>query len=148
MKHIEVNLNVGVIAPLLDCIKPLFSALETQTALGPEISESDRELASLWREGLIHTQVEDARKFLGLFGAEFCDTGRVRLAAEDADSILRASSAVRLVLRRTALRDFSDAVLAGGEINLDPLGEGERRAVAAYVFLASLQELILTHLAS
>ena len=58
MKRIEVSLNVGMIAPLLDFLQPVLQALKHETALAPEMAEADRDLAGLWREGLIHTQVD------------------------------------------------------------------------------------------
>ena len=146
MKHIEVSLNLDVVAPLLDFIKPIVARLEHETAFAPDMAEADRELAGVWREGLIHTQVEDCRLFMGLFGSEFFESGRIVLTTENADGILRAASAIRLKLRETALVDFTDAALEGGEVEFEKLGESERHGFAAYLFLATLQEIVIKHL--
>jgi hypothetical protein len=146
MKRIEVSLNVGVVAPLLDFIKPLLRTLESETAFGPDMAQADRDLEGLWREGLIQTQIEDCRRFLGLFGADFCNSGKIELTAEDADPVLRAAAAVRLKLRSSALKNLPDAALAEEKVDLAALSEGERRGFAAYIFLATLQEIVIKHL--
>jgi hypothetical protein len=146
MKRIEVSLNLGVVAPLLDFIKPILKALENQTAFGPDMAEADRELEGLWREGLIHSQMEDCNRFLGLFNAEFCNSGKIELTEDNGDAVLRATSAIRLKLRETVLKDMSDAALESGEVDLSGLSEGQRRGFAAYLFLATLQEIIIKHL--
>jgi len=146
MKQIEVRLNLEVVAPLLDFIKPVIKDLEHETAFAPEMAEADRDLEGLWREGLIHTQTEDCRLLLGLFGAEFVETGRVVFQQDNSDAVLRAASAIRLKLRESALASLSDAAIEGGEIELENLSEPERLGFAAYLFLATLQEIIIKHL--
>lgn len=146
MKRIEVSLNLGVVAPLLDFIKPVLKTLETETAFAPDMAEADREFAGLWREGLIHTQVEDCAKLMSLFDGEFFNTGRVELTEENADGVLRAASAVRLKLRESPLKAMTDSAIEGGDVDPASLTETERQGFAAYLFLATLQEIIIKHL--
>jgi hypothetical protein len=146
MKRIEISLVAGVVAPLLDFIKPVLKTLETETAFGPDMAQADRDLEGLWREGLIQTQIADCRRFLGLFGADFCNSGKIEIAEEDADPVLRAAAAVRLKLRGSVLRNLSDAALAEEKIDLAALAEDERRGFGAYIFLATLQEIVIKHL--
>ena len=146
MKRIEVSLNLGVVAPLLDFIKPVLATLAQETAFPPDMAPADRDLAGLWREGLIHTQREDCDRLMGLFDAEFFESGRIALTEENGDAVLRAASAIRLKLRETSLAGVSDAMLEGGEVNLGALDEVERTGFGAYLFLATLQEIIIKHL--
>ncbi|MGH8020489.1 MAG: hypothetical protein ACREIA_19825 [Opitutaceae bacterium] len=146
MKHIEVTLNLEVVAPLLDFIKPVIATLDHETAFAPEMAQADRELEGVWREGLIHTQVKDCRLLLALFGPEFFESGRIVFHQENSDAVLRAASAVRLKLRETALKTLDDAAIEGGEIELEKLSERERMGFASYLFLATLQEIIIKHL--
>jgi hypothetical protein len=146
MKRIDVTLNVGVIAPLLDFLKPVLAALEHETAFAPEMAEADRELAGLWREGLIHTQIEDCRQFMGLFDAGFLNTGQISLTEEIADPVLRATAAIRVKLRTGVLAGLSDADLRERTINLGALTEAERTGYAALLMMEQIQEIVLQHL--
>jgi hypothetical protein len=44
------------------------------------------------------------------------------------------------------LAALSDEAMESGEVPVDDLPEAQRRAFAAYAFLATLQELIVQHL--
>jgi len=147
MKRIDVSLNVGVVAPLLDFLKPVLKSLESETAFPPQMAEADRELAGLWREGLIHTQVEDCHRLLGLFDATFLNTGQIVLTEENADAILRATAAVRLKLRTGALAAVSDGDLQNRSINLGALTDSERSGYAAMRLMEEIQDIVLQHLA-
>lgn len=145
MNRIEVSLNVAVVAPLLDFIKPILESLSAETALTAELGEEDHELQELWHDGLIESQVTDCEFLLGLFGRKFFKTGRIALTAENAEHVLRAASAVRLKLRSTAMDGIKDAELETGDIDLESLSENERLGFASYLFLATLQEIIIKH---
>jgi hypothetical protein len=145
MKRIEVSLNLAAVAPLLDFIKPVLETLSAETALETDSSEEDQDLQALWRAGLIQNQVTDCEHLMLLFDAEFFETGRIALTSENADHVLRAASAVRLKLRETAIARITDAELEGGDIEPDALTETERLGFASYLFLATLQEIIIQH---
>lgn len=146
MKRIDVSLNVGVIAPLLDFLKPVLQALQRETALAPEMAEADRDLAGLWREGLIHTQVDDCRRFMKLFDAEFLNTGKITLTEENADAVLRATSAIRMKLRTGVLAALTDDDIRNRNVNLGALAESERSGYAAMLMMEQVQEIVLEHL--
>jgi hypothetical protein len=146
MKRIEVSLNVGMIAPLLDFLRPVLQELEHETAFASEMAEADRELAGLWREGLIHTQVDDCRALMKLFDAEFLNSGQITLTEENADRVLRATSAIRMRLRTGALARISDDAIRSGTVNLGACEESERTAYAALALMRQIQEIVLEHL--
>ena len=59
---------------------------------------------------------------------------------------MRACAAVRLRLREKYLQGLGDDTLESGEIELTHLEEPLRKAFMCYLFLATVQELIIQHL--
>lgn len=146
MKRVEIKLNLEAVAPLLDAIKAAADELTPELATEARVPEADAELAEAWRAELLQGQRGDLGVLLGLFNSEFFVTGVIVLDPDNAEPILRASAAVRLKLRAQHLEALEDESLESGEIDLDALPEAQQRAFAAYVFLATLQEVIVQHL--
>ncbi len=146
MKRVEVRLNLDAVAPLLDVMKDAGDELGARLASPAEVPAADDELAEPWRAELLAGQTSDLGVLLGLFGADFFAHGVIALDAANAEAVLRASAALRLRLRETRLRGLEDESLEAGEIDVDELPEAQRRAFAAYIFLATLQEVVIQHL--
>lgn len=146
MKRVEVKLNLEAVAPLLDVIKDAADDLRPVLAVTPRVPEEDDDFSATWKRDLLEGQNSDISIFLSLFGTEFFVSGMVPLDAGNREAILRACSAVRLRLRQKHLRSLGDDALETGEAPLDDLPEVQHKAFAAYVFLATLQELIVQHL--
>ncbi len=146
MKRVEVRLNLEAVAPLLDAIKSAADDLEPMLAQRQEVPDEDKEFTDGWTKELLQSQNSDVGVMLALFGSEFFATGVIALDPTNAETILRACSAIRLRLRERHLRVLGDDALESGEVTLDDLSEEQRRAFAAYLFLATLQELIIQHL--
>ena len=146
MKRVEVKLNLEVVAPLLDVIKGAADDLWPTLAVAPQVPEHDAEFADDWKRELLEGQNSDIGVFLALFGSEFFVTGAVALDETNSEAILRACTAVRLRLRERHLRTLEDESLETGEVPEAELTGARREAFAAYVFLATLQELIVQHL--
>jgi hypothetical protein len=66
----------------------------------------------------------------------------------NAERVVRACAAVRLRLRERHLKPLGDELLESGDVELAALPEPERKAFMCYLFLATLQELIIQHLDS
>jgi hypothetical protein len=62
--------------------------------------------------------------------------------------MLRACAAIRLRLRARELAELPDQVIEGGGTDVAQLGAAAQKAFMCYVFLATLQELIIQHLDS
>jgi len=60
--------------------------------------------------------------------------------------IVRACAAVRLRLRERFLKQLPDETLETGDVELEQLDEPLRKAFMCYLFLATVQELIIQHL--
>ncbi len=146
MKRVEVKLNLEAVAPLLDVIKDAADDLQPTLAVEPHVPDHDAEFADGWKSELLQGQNSDIGVFLGLFGSEFFLTGVVPLDPTNSEAILRACAAVRLRLRAKHLEPLGEEALESMEVPPDEMPETQRKAFAAYVFLATLQELIVQHL--
>jgi hypothetical protein len=145
-KQIVVTLSLPVVAPLLDIVKFAADRMEGTTAAPAALPDLDPEMKEAWTEELIAAQNADVRALLALFDDEFFATGRISFRAANAEPMIRACAAVRLHLRNGPLAGLGDDVLETGEIALEQLGEPVRKAFMTYLFLATIQELIIQHL--
>ncbi|HVZ64874.1 MAG TPA: hypothetical protein VG936_09910 [Lacunisphaera sp.] len=146
MKRVEVKLNLEAVAPLLDVIREAADELRPELATLAPVPDHEEEFSAGWKEELLQGQNTDLGVFLGLFGHEFFATGVLPLDPTNAEAILRACAAVRLRLRARHLEGLADEALESSAVPLDELPAKQRKAFAAYVFLATLQELIVQHL--
>jgi len=146
MKRIEVKLSLPVVAPLLDVIKGLADDLGRNPAIAFPQSGLDAELGDAWTGELIASQQSDVATLLSLFGEEFFTDGVVYFDPNNAEAIARACSAVRLRLRERHLKPLSDEALEAGEVHVSGLDDQVRKAFMCYLFLATIQELIIQHL--
>ncbi len=146
MKRIEVKLALPVVAPLLDVIKELADSLSRNLAAPLALKDLDDEFQAAWRDELLSTQNEEVRTLLALFDDEFFSDGVVAFDETNAEIIVRACAAVRLRLREKYLKPLGDEALESGDLDLMTLDEPLRRAFMCYLFLATIQELIIQHL--
>lgn len=146
MKRVEIKLNLDAVAPLLDVMKSAADELEPALAIEQHVPEQGADLAADWKRELLQGQKSDLTLMLALFDREFFSTGVIALDPSNSEQILRACSAIRLRLRDAHLKGIEDENLEAGEISMDALPEIQQRAFAAYVFLATLQEVIVQHL--
>ena len=148
MKRIEVKLSLTVVAPLLDVIKAASDTLGTELASAPRLADIDPDVREPWAAELVECQNEDLRVLLALFDAEFFSSGVIAIDEDNADGLVRACSAIRLRLRQRFMTGIPDDQLESGEVDLDALAEPVRKAFMGYLFLATVQELIIQHLDS
>ena len=148
MKRIEVKLSLTVVAPLLDVIKQLAGGLGQKLAAPQELGDIETEFRDAWVGELLQSQTADVAVLLALFDEEFFSEGVVGFDEENAEPIVRACAAVRLRLREVYLKGLGDDTLEGGDVELEELSEVVRKAFMCYLFLATVQELIIQHLDS
>jgi hypothetical protein len=146
MKRVEVKLGLPVVAPLLDIIKRTVDDLHGGLAVPQSLQDLDEELGAAWKCELLDGQNEDCRRFLALFDSEFFASGMVAFDDDNAESVLRACAAIRLRLRDRELRGLPDDVLEGAGVDVGKLDDAAQKIYMCYVFLATLQELIIQHL--
>ncbi len=145
-KRIEVKLALPVVAPLLDVIKEMADGLGQQLAAPLAVADLDAEFHDAWVGELVGAQSADVQRLLALFDDEFFRDGVVAFDEDNAECILRACAAIRLRLREHHLKSVADETLETGEVDMMALEEPKRRAFMCYLFLATVQELIIQHL--
>lgn len=148
MKRIEVKLSLPVVAPLLDVIRELADSLRKSLAQPLRLTDLDDDFHEAWVGELLSAQADDVHTMLALFDDDFFSEGVVAFDEENAEIILRACAAVRLRLREKFLKPMGDEALETGEVDMATLDEPLRRAFMCYLFLATVQELIIQHLDS
>jgi hypothetical protein len=148
MKRVEVKLSLPVVAPLLDIIRELSAELRQNLAAPQALHDLDPEFRDAWVGELLAGQGEDMRALLSLFDGEFFTEGVIAFDEKNAEPIVRACTAFRLQLRDRRLRALSDEALETGDIDMAGLEEPVRKAFMCYLFLATVQELIIQHLDS
>lgn len=146
MKRIEVKLALPVVAPLLDVIKTLGDSLRANLAAPIALQDLDPDFKSSWEEELLLAQNAEIATLLALFNDEFFSEGVVAFDEANAEPIVRACAAVRLHLRERYLEPLGDDTLESGDVDLSTLPEALRKAFMCYLFLATIQELIIQHL--
>lgn len=146
MKKIEIKLSQPVVAPLLDFVKPLADGLRDDLAFKLQFPDADPQFQEDWRDELLGAQGDDAGVFMGLFDHEFFESGNIEIDEDNADAVLRAAAAIRLKLRMEFLKDVPDEVLEKGDVPFEGLSFPEQQAYACYLFLATIQEIIIQHL--
>ncbi|HEY0966599.1 MAG TPA: hypothetical protein VGD88_04340 [Opitutaceae bacterium] len=148
MKRIEVKLSLPVVAPLLDVIKAAADTLASEMASSLSLQDIDPDVRDDWKSELVEGQNEEIRILLALFDEEFYRNGVIGIDEDNADSLVRACSAVRLRLRERFMPGLPDEVLENGDVEMDVLEDPVRKAFMCYLFLATVQELIIQHLDS
>ena len=146
MNRIEVILSMPVVAPLLDVIKGLAGDLGKAPILPHAAPIPEAEFSEMWAGELLASQKRDVDTLLAAFGEEFFAEGKVYFDRNNAEAIARACSAVRLCLRERHLKILDDESLESGEIEMGRLEDPVRKALMCYLFLATIQELIIQHL--
>lgn len=146
MKRIEVKLALPVVAPLLDVIRELADGLRKNLAAPLTLEDMDEEFRAAWVDELLVAQNDDVQALLGLFNEEFFSEGVVAFDEGNAETIVRACAAIRLRLREIYLKPLGDDTLESGDVELESLDEKLRKAFMCYLFLATVQELIIQHL--
>lgn len=146
MKRIEVKLALPVVAPLLDVVRELSDGLQRNLVAPLGLKDIDPDMHDAWVADLLEGQSEEVKALLALFDDEFFSEGVVAFDEENAETIVRACSAVRLRLREHYLKNLDDEVLEAGDVDVLNLDEPLRKAFMCYLFLATIQELIIQHL--
>lgn len=148
MKRIEVKLSLSVVAPLLDLMKASSDVLEAQIAAPLALDDIDADFRDEWKAELLKGQQEELHALMGLFNSDFFVNGVVAFDEDNAEVIVRACSALRLRLRRHDLSILEDDQLESGGVELEALTEPLQKPYMCYIFLGTIQELIIQHLDS
>jgi len=139
-------LSVTVVAPLLDVIREMAESLSDNLAVPLQIDDLDEVMSETWVSELQTAQNAELDLLLGMFDEEFFRDGAIQLDEDNADRVIRACAAVRLRLRSERLADMDETMLERGDVAMNELPESRRNVFMCYLFLATMQELIIQHL--
>lgn len=146
MKRVEVKLDLTNVAPLLDVLKSASDALRDRLALPLNLPVLDPESIEQWKVDLVASQNEDIDVLLKLFNRDFFTEETVAFDEANADAVVRACSALKLYLYYQYLSDLDDEDFESDAISYDLLTEAQQKPFLAFMFLDTLQKVIMRHL--
>ena len=146
MVNLSLFLDSHLIVAMLEMVKAATESLNGHLAVEPQMPEDDEDLQMAWQADLIEALHYDIDYLLMVLRDH--DFGKGELIMEEgvAESVVRACSAIRLKLRESALRKLTDHQLESAEVDILSLPTDTQQCYACYLFLASLQSLILIEL--
>lgn len=146
MKRVEIRLSLEAVTPLLAVMRDVADSLAEELAAANALHDIEADLREGWREELVAAQNEGISVLLQLFDETFEESGVIGFDADNAEPVLRACAAIRLRLRERFLAGLDEEVLESGDLEVESLEEPARKAFMCYLFLATIQELIIQHL--
>ena len=146
MKRVEIRLSLEAVTPLLAVMRDVADSLAEELAAANALHDIEADLREGWREELVSAQNEGISVLLQLFDETFEESGVIGFDADNAEPVLRACAAIRLRLRERFLTELNEEVLESGDLEVESLQEPARKAFMCYLFLATIQELIIQHL--
>ena len=134
-RQIRIALVVPVVLPLLEALRARAQTLaESTSTLTPA------------KRAQVAASLSEVQALLDAFHPDFPNTGEFVVGPDDdRGALLRACSFLRLDLRQNALAELPDEVIEAGELDLERCDPERKQPRLCYVFLATLQELILRH---
>ncbi|PTY07227.1 hypothetical protein DB347_07925 [Opitutaceae bacterium EW11] len=142
----EVKLDLTNVAPLLDVIKGASDALRGRLALPLQLPVLDPESTEQWQSDLVTSQNDDIAVLLALFNRDFFTEETVAFDEANADAVIRACSALKLYLYYEYLSDLDEEDFESDDVVYDVLTERQQKPFLAFMFLDTLQKVIIRHL--
>ena len=143
MLEIELDLDPQILAVAIELIFEMTSSVGDSLAVIVEGVDEDPDLEEAWKAGLLEDLKNDMKGLFELLKADSLAQGKLVVSEMDAEAALRASSAVRLKVKSLFLSSICEEALENGTIDFDELEPSQQRGFACYLFLASLQGVIL-----
>jgi len=146
MVNLTLILDQHLIVAMLEMVKTATESLSGRLAMEPQMPEDDEDLQVAWQSDLIEALHADIDYLLTVLRDNHFGKGELIMEEGVAESVMRACSAIRLKLRETALLKLTDHQLETAEVDILSLPAEMQQCYACYLFLASLQSLILLEL--
>ncbi len=147
MPELHLRISPVFLTTFLELVENFSRHIGVQLAVnleGPD--EDDEDLLEAWREGLLNAAREDCEQLITLMKDSGLGRQKVVLTEEKALAILRACSAVRLKIHQLFLKSYGDEQLEEGGLDFEEMEPELQQVYACYIFLAGLQELLITEL--
>jgi ATP-dependent Clp protease adaptor protein ClpS len=136
-RSLEIKLDLKIVAPLVEMIRAQVAAIEARAEMaGQPDAPADAASRSV---ALLELQT-----LLDLFDSDFPKTATIAVGAGQTPAVLRACSYLRLGLRHGKLATVPDAALEKG-LDLAAYTNEQRQDATCYLFLATLQTVLLEH---
>lgn len=143
MLRLNFQMDRQVVTFMLELVMTVCESLDAHPPDVDVLGEDDPELQEALTADLREGLREDCELLLGILQDPALDDGEIHLPEEHAEAAIRASSAVRLRLRESSLKDVTNEHLERGQVDLLNLPMDQQKAYACYVFLAGLQTLFV-----
>lgn len=140
---LDFRIAPAIVVSMLEMTLMVSESLQDRLAIDADIPEDDEDLRDAWLDGLREELKADCNYLLDVLGSARFGQDRVELDDGAVDGLLRASSAIRLKLRESVLRNLPNEALETGEVDYSRLPTDQQRAYACFQFLASLQGAVL-----
>lgn len=146
MLTLNLKISQQVTTFLRQFTQLIVEAAKDQLCVKTQHPLNDPELLVLWNESLLESLHNDCEELLKLLENPHFGNDTITLSPSAADSILRGCAAVRLKLHQIFLTDIPDEILEEGGLDATELSQKEHQAYILFMFLASLQEMIIAGL--
>jgi len=142
---LEINLHVTphLLQTVVSLIKVVVQSFQQGLAVEVEPVDDDADLHYAWISGLCDSLKQDVRHLFKLLNDPRFHEGTLALDISEAEAVLRASAAIRIKIQQTLLDDVPDHQLENGMISFETLPPEQQKGYACFLFLASLQAVIL-----
>lgn len=144
--RLEIQLARHLVVPLVEFMAPLLDPGRGDLPAAADLEGIDRDMRESWRDDLAAAHTADLAVFRDLFGEYFRETGVIEFPKASCDAIIRACSSLRLRIRSGVLAGISDEAMEEGDLDIGTMGQEAKTGFTAYVFLGSLQEILVEHL--
>lgn len=146
MPEVDIRMNPFLAEALLEVVEKHLHTPGAESGSAESMPVEDADLKELWLRGLAEEEDKDAVQLLYLLRHRKFGRKAVSLEQEPAEAILRACSAVRLKIMEKHLAKVPSEDLESGRLNPETLPVEGQRAYACFLFLASLQSLLIRQL--
>jgi len=146
MPKLQYKISPFFLQALLDVIEPIEKRLRLQVAVDlNNASDDDEDLLEAWRDSLLEQLREDAKYLLELL-QQVDSKQTLTLSDEQAESALRAASAVRLKIREAFLSHIPDEKLEQDGVDIGRLSPEEQKPFLCFDFLYRFQERLIAQI--
>lgn len=146
MPKLHYQISPFFLQALLDVIEPIEKRLRLQVAVELDgAPDDDEDLLDAWRDSLLEQLREDAGYLLELL-RRAGPNQTLTLTNEQAESALRAASAVRLKIREVFLTRIPDEALERDGVDVAHLSPEEQKPFLCFDFLNRFQERLVAQL--
>lgn len=146
MPELEIHINPFMVDALIQMIETIGSNLDSVLPQEDTVPEADEDFKAIWMDGLREGQEKDCSILLHILRNKDFGKAPVTFDEENGEAMLRSCSAIRLKIQDTLLKDLSMEQLEVGEVDIHKLEAEQQRGYACYLFLATLQSLIIREL--